>query len=61
MFVVIGESLNVTNHLSFLQFREWSLFIAREGGGGGGKGAGFKEGHKVFRGGLRGSVVANRV
>lgn len=51
MFVVIGGSLNVTNHLSFLQFREWSLFLAGEGGG---KGAGFYEGHKVFRGGTEG-------
>ena len=40
MFVVIGGSLNVTNHLSFLQFREWSLFIAGEGGGG----------HRILRG-----------
>ena len=45
---MIGGSLNVTIHLSYLQFREWSLFIAGEGGG---KGAGFYEGHKVFGGG----------
>ena len=37
------------------------IIYSQGGGGRGGKGAGFKEGHKVFRGGLRGSVVANRV
>lgn len=30
---MIGGSLNVTIHLSYLQLREWSLFIAGEGGG----------------------------